>query len=70
MNHHKPILLFIITYFLADDSIGAKLSNIKKSEPILNFENKKYNDEIKKCLRIWPQDNDTEGFFVAKIRKS
>ncbi|MDP4012002.1 MAG: NOL1/NOP2/sun family putative RNA methylase [Candidatus Nanoarchaeia archaeon] len=20
-------------------------------------------------LRIWPQDNDTEGFFVAKIRK-
>ena len=30
MNHHKPILLFIITYFLADDSIGAKLSNIKK----------------------------------------
>ena len=47
-----------------------KLSNIKKSEPILNFENKKYNDEIKKCLRIWPQDNDTEGFFVAKIRKS
>jgi len=23
----------------------------------------------KKYLRIWPQDNDTEGFFVAKIRK-
>ena len=27
-------------------------------------------DELNKCLRIWPQDNDTEGFFVAKIRKS
>ena len=25
--------------------------------------------ENKKYLRIWPQDNDTEGFFVAKIRK-
>jgi len=23
----------------------------------------------KKYLRIWPQDNDTEGFFVAKITK-
>lgn len=23
----------------------------------------------KKYLRIWPQDNDTEGFFVAKIKK-
>jgi NOL1/NOP2/sun family putative RNA methylase len=42
---------------------------IKRSQPILEFENKKYKDEIKKCLRIWPQDNDTEGFFVAKIRK-
>ena len=43
---------------------------IKKSSPVLEFENKKYSEEIRKCLRIWPQDNDTEGFFVAKIRKS
>ena len=42
---------------------------IKSSKPILEFENKVYNEEIRKCLRIWPQDNDTEGFFVARIRK-
>lgn len=42
---------------------------IKSSKPILEFENKVYNEEIRKCLRIWPQDNDTEGFFVAKIKK-
>jgi len=42
---------------------------IKKSEPILEFEGQAYNPEVKKCLRIWPQDNDTEGFFIAKIRK-
>ncbi len=42
---------------------------IKRSEPILEFENNKYKKEIKKCLRIWPQDNDTEGFFVSKIVK-
>ncbi len=42
---------------------------IKSSEPVLEFEGQAYNPEIKKCLRIWPQDNDTEGFFVAKIRK-
>ena len=47
-----------------------ELKNIKKSNPILEFENNNYNSEIKKCLRIWPQDNDTEGFFVAKIRKT
>jgi len=43
--------------------------NIKRSEPITEFENNTYSNEVKKCLRIWPQDNDTEGFFVAKIRK-
>lgn len=47
-----------------------KLKGIKRSEPVMEFENKKFNGEIKKCLRIWPQDNDTEGFFVAKIRKN
>ncbi|MBI2550373.1 RsmB/NOP family class I SAM-dependent RNA methyltransferase [Candidatus Woesearchaeota archaeon] len=43
--------------------------NIKRSEPILNFEKSSYSPEVRKCLRIWPQDNNTEGFFVAKVRK-
>ncbi|MBI2663919.1 RsmB/NOP family class I SAM-dependent RNA methyltransferase [Candidatus Woesearchaeota archaeon] len=43
---------------------------IKKSEPIEAFEGKNYSSEVKKCLRIWPQDNNTEGFFVAKIAKN
>lgn len=46
-----------------------KLEGIKRSEPILEFEKQKYSQEVKKCLRIWPQDNDTEGFFVAKIKR-
>ncbi len=60
--------------FLLNKYGNAKLEpidlNIKRSEPVLEFENKKYNAEIKKCLRIWPQDNDSEGFFVAEIKKS
>ncbi|MBI4439604.1 RsmB/NOP family class I SAM-dependent RNA methyltransferase [Candidatus Woesearchaeota archaeon] len=43
--------------------------NLKRSNPVLEFEGKVYDKRIKDCLRIWPQDNDTEGFFVAKIRK-
>ncbi|MFT4310681.1 MAG: RsmB/NOP family class I SAM-dependent RNA methyltransferase [Candidatus Woesearchaeota archaeon] len=42
---------------------------IKRSEPITRFEDKIYHQEIHKCLRIWPQDNDTEGFFIAKMTK-
>lgn len=46
-----------------------KFNGLKTSDVILEFNGKKYNDEIKKCVRIWPQDNDTSGFFLAKIRK-
>jgi len=59
--------------FLLKKYENAKLEeiklNIKKTPAILEFEDKKYSDELNKCLRIWPQDNDTEGFFVAKLRK-
>ncbi len=59
--------------FLLSKYEDARLEEIKmklkRSNAVLEFENKKYNSEIKKCLRIWPQDNDTEGFFVAKINK-
>ncbi len=43
--------------------------NIKRSDPVIEFEGEQYNPQVKNCLRIWPQDNDTEGFFVAKIKK-
>ena len=43
--------------------------NIKRSTPIMQFNNKYFDDKIEKCLRIWPFDNDTDGFFIAKIRK-
>ena len=59
--------------FLINKYENAKLEeirlDIKRSNAILEFDGRKYNDEVKRCLRIWPQDNDTEGFFVAKIRK-
>ena len=43
---------------------------VKKSAAVLEFEGKKYSEDVGECLRVWPQDNDTEGFFVARIRKA
>ena len=43
--------------------------DIKRSHTITEFDGIIYNPEVSKCLRIWPQDNDSEGFFVAKITK-
>lgn len=43
--------------------------NIKRSSPIMVYKGKRFNKGVENVLRIWPQDNDTEGFFVARIRK-
>ncbi|MEM2784672.1 MAG: tRNA methyltransferase, partial [Candidatus Pacearchaeota archaeon] len=42
---------------------------LKSRHAITEWRGKKFSEEIKKCKRIWPHDNDTEGFFVAKLRK-
>ncbi len=41
---------------------------VRRHKPFTSFEGKEFG-EVRKCLRIHPQDNDTEGFFVAKIVK-
>jgi NOL1/NOP2/sun family putative RNA methylase len=42
---------------------------VKGVEPFKEFDGKEYSEEVKKCLRLHPQTSDTEGFFVAKLRK-
>ncbi len=47
---------------------------IKRTEPITKFSASKnaelvFDDAVSNCLRIWPQNNDSEGFFVAHIKK-
>jgi len=62
----------VINYLL-ENYEGVKIEPIKlkinRSDPVMEFEGTKYNKEVSKCLRIWPQDNNSEGFFVCKIKK-
>ena len=43
--------------------------NIKQSKPIDSIGGKALHKGIENCVRIWPQDNDTDGFFLCKIIK-
>ena len=42
---------------------------IKSREGIISWEGKKYLKDVKNSCRIYPQDNNTEGFFIAKFKK-
>lgn len=43
--------------------------DINRGEPILSYGNIQYDESIKDSLRIWPFNNNTDGFYVAKIKK-
>jgi len=62
-----------VVSWLLDKYPGARVEkinlDIKRSAVIPEFEGHVYNPSIKHCLRIWPQDNNTGGFFIAKIKK-
>ena len=65
---------FCIEKFLERNE-NANLEKIELNGLILknklqSFEGHNISEEItEKTVRIWPQDNDTNGFFLAKIRK-
>ncbi len=66
---------FCIQEFLKKNK-NSKLEDIELKGLILNnkleeFQGEKISEEItKKTVRIWPQDNNTNGFYLAKIKKS
>ncbi len=37
-------------------------------EGVTSWQGTEFSSEVVKCCRIYPQDNDSEGFFVAKLR--
>jgi len=42
---------------------------LKFREGVTSWMGEDFSEECGKCLRLYPQDNDTDGFFVARIRK-
>ncbi len=66
----EGVVDYLIRKYPEAQIVPVKLPGLKTSPPIMEFAGKKYHESIKQVLRIWPQDNDTEGFFVAKIRKN
>ena len=62
----------VINWLLENHPASIERINIPKmklSPGILEYNGKQFNSEIKKTVRIWPHHNDTDGFFIAKVRK-
>ena len=63
----------IVSYLLdkfPNASIEKINLNIVKSPAVLDWKGVNIREECKDCIRIYPQDNDSEGFFITRIRKA
>ncbi len=68
-EENEGVVNYLLQKYSNAKIITVKLAGLKTSPPVMEFKGDKYHPSVKHSLRIWPQDNDTEGFFVAKIRK-
>ena len=62
----------VISEILTEESIVLKrinLNGLKTGKGITEWNGQIYDKEVEKCMRIWPHQNDTGGFFVARMEK-
>lgn len=68
-EENEEVVDFMLEKFKGEIKIEESILPVKTRKGVRAWEGKQYNKEITKCSRIYPQDNDTEGFFLAKFRK-
>ena len=61
----------VINFALKNFNVGVEKIKlpIKSRSGITEWQGEIFNEQTRDCARIWPQDNNTEGFFIAKLRK-
>ncbi len=68
-EENEEVIDFILNEFKDKVKIEKILIPIKTRKGIKIWKDKEYLEDVKFSCRIYPQDNDTEGFFIAKFRK-
>jgi len=62
----------IVSYLLENFPVEIqKIELPLKTRPgITKWKDQEYNKDVSQCVRIYPQDNNTEGFFIAHLKKT
>ena len=68
-EENEEVVDFILKKFKNNIKIEKIFLPITPKQGITKWGNKEYLEEVKHSCRIYPQDNNTEGFFIAKFKK-
>ncbi len=62
----------VVDYALKNLSVEleeVKIKSFKTRQGLTKWNSKDFDSSLKKTARVYPQDNDTEGFYIARLRK-
>ena len=68
-EENEEVIDFALKEFKDEIKIEKINLPVKCREGIVEWNGKKYDEKVKFCARIYPQDNNTEGFFIAKFKR-
>ncbi len=68
-EENEDVIDFALENFKDSISIEEIKLPIKCRSGISKWQDKEYNNKVKQACRIYPQDNNTEGFFITKFRR-
>ena len=66
-EENEEVIQFLLDNF--DIKLEKVILPLKTRPGIIEWNGKKFSKEIENCARLYPQDNNTEGFFLCKIKK-
>ncbi|MDP4039956.1 MAG: RsmB/NOP family class I SAM-dependent RNA methyltransferase [Candidatus Pacearchaeota archaeon] len=65
-EENEEVVDFILKKFPVD--VEKVILPLKCRSGVVNWGGKNIDNNVEKCCRIYPQDNDSEGFFIAKFK--
>ncbi len=66
-EENEEIVQFLLDHY--DIEIEEIKLPLKTRKGLTSWKGKEFSKEMEKAVRIYPQDNNTEGFFLCKIKK-
>jgi len=68
-EENEEVIDYVLEKFKNHISIEQIKLPIKCKPGLTKWNEKEYNKKVTKACRIYPQDNNTEGFFITKFKK-
>jgi len=68
-EENEEVIDYVLERFKNQINIEQIKLPIKCRSGISKWQDKEYNKKVKQACRIYPQDNNTEGFFITKLKK-